>query len=238
MKLNLSSVTLCCIDGVNASRAIRVLEHCKSLCDFGDVKLLTHIPNTYEHSQKIMPLNSLIAYSIFMLTRLHEFIETEKILIVQRDGFIINPSSWKDEWVQTYDYIGPLFIQYPLTGSGGFSLRSKKLMEATAERTPKWNGTQKDADRIQATQNFYEDGVICLSGKYKDLNIAPPEVACEFAQGGCPDMKYYRPYPFGFHGTINAIQHDSGFVSPVCEHGGSSCACVADHVNYLQKMSE
>jgi hypothetical protein len=234
-KTKLPTVTLICIDCLNVNRAIAVLEKCQEHFEFGAVKLLTSIPTDCKYAIKIMPLNSLIAYSIFMLTKVADYVDTEKLLVVQRDGFIINPSSWKDDFLQ-WDYISPLFVQYPYTGSGGFSLRSKSLMEETARLTPKWDGTQKQAEIIQRTQNYYEDGVICLSGKYSKFNIAPPEEAAKFAQGGNPDPRYYEPFPFGFHGVLNNIDHASGYVSPVCSHGGSSCECVQEHVNYLQKM--
>ena len=61
-------------------------------------------------------------------------------------------------------------MQYDHVGSGGFSLRSKRLMKATAERIPKWDGTQKKAEQIQQGVLYYEDGVISftdLGRKYK-----------------------------------------------------------------------
>lgn len=237
MKLQLPSITAICIDCVNANRAIRVLEHCKSLCDFGDVKLLTSIPIAYEHRVRIKPLNSLVAYSIFMLTKVHEYVDTEHLLVVQRDGWILNPQSWNPEWLNL-DYIGPLFVQYDRMGSGGFSLRSKKLMQETAKNTPEWDWTQKQADEIQLTQDYYEDGVICLSGKYSNFKFATLEQAAEFAMGGNRNPDYYRKKAFGFHGTWHNISHETGDISPVCGHEDLNCDCNKDHVDFLQKMAE
>lgn len=234
MKLQLPTVTLMCIDCVNANRAVNVLEHCKKLCDFGAVKLLTSIPIQYEHIVNIMPLNSLIAYSIFMLTKVNQYIETERVLIVQRDGWILNPQSFNPEWLQL-DYIGPLFVQYDHVGSGGFSLRSKRLMDYSASIMPHWDGTQKHADEIQATLGFYEDGVICLSKRFKQFKISSLQQAAIFAAGGNRNPKYYQPYPFGYHGTWQNIDHKTGFVSPVCEHKSLNCNCTQDHVNFLQQ---
>lgn len=231
-KLQLPQVTLICIDCVDSYRAIKVLDKCQEQIDFGAIKLLTNIPTDYKHRVKIKPLNTLISYSIFCLTKLHEYIDTDYLLIVQRDGFIINPSSWDDNWLK-YDYISPLFVQYPKVGSGGFSLRSKKLMQNVASNTPEWDWSQKQADEIQKIQNYYEDGVICLSGLYTSFKIAPPEEAAKFAQGGNDDERYFYDKPFGFHGVINNIDHNTGIVSPVCEHGGSSCECVKPHLEYL-----
>lgn len=212
MKLSLPSVTLMAIDCVDANRAINVLEHCKNMADFGAVKLLTHIPVQYEHRVRIKPLNSLIAYSIFMLTKVHEFIETEHVLIVQRDGWILNPESFNPSWLEL-DFIGPLFVQYDHVGSGGFSLRSKRLMQNVASNTPEWDWTQKQAEEIQETRGYYEDGVICLSNLYSKFKIASLEQSANFAQGGNRNPKYFRDRPFGFHRTWQQINFETGVVN-------------------------
>jgi hypothetical protein len=209
--MKLPSVTLLCIDDVNVEGAIKVLERCKKMIEFGDVKLLTSKDTDYEHAEYIMPLNSLVSYSIFMLTECHSYINTEHVLIVQRDGFILNPNSWKDSWLQ-YDYIAPLFVQFDLVGSGGFSMRSKKLMEHAAKVTPHWDGTQEHANQIQSTLGYYEDGVITLSEKFKHFRIATLQDGCEFGQGGNRNANYFREYPFGFHRTWQTIDFKTGRV--------------------------
>lgn len=211
-KLQLPSVTCVIVDCVDAHRAIKVLEICKSKVDFGAVKLLTHIPIEYEHKVKIMPLNSLISYSIFVLTRLHNYIDTENVLIVQRDGWILNPSSFKIGWLDL-DYIGPLFVQYDFVGSGGFSLRSKRLIKETANIVPEWNGTDKHAHEIQDTLGWYEDGIICLSKRLSpDYKIASLEEAADFAHGGNRNPQYFRESPFGFHRTFANIDFKTGLI--------------------------
>lgn len=235
MKLRLPSVTLVCVDGVNANRAIAVLENCKKKCDFGAVKLLTHIPCSYEHKIDIIPLNSLIEYSIFMLTRIHQYIDTEHLLVVQRDGFILNPQSFKEEWLKN-DWTSPLFVQYPKVGSGGFSLRTKKMMVEIADSVPRWDGTPKQANEIQDILGYYEDGVCCLSSRASRFKIATLEQACEFAQGGNRDSRYYQPYPFGFHGLWAKIDFETGKVSPVCEHEQGNCECVQPTKLFLREM--
>lgn len=209
MKLQLPSVTLMCIDCIDVNRAIRVLERCKEKCDFGAVKLLTSIPSDYKHSVEIMPLNSLIAYSIFMLTTVHKFIDTEHVLIVQRDGFILNPGSFDVRWLEL-DYIGPLFVQYDKVGSGGFSLRKKSVMQSTAMFLPKWDGTQQQADIIQKGLGFYEDGIICLAGH--KFNIASLGQAAQFGHGGNRNPAYFRERPFGFHRTFADIDFKTGLI--------------------------
>lgn len=210
MKLQLPTVTLMCIDCVNAERAIRVLEHCKSKVDFGAVKLLTSIPVEYEHRIAIPALNSLIAYSVFMLTKVREYIDTNHVLIVQRDGWILNASAWDPKWLDL-DYIGPLFMQYDRVGSGGFSLRSKRLMMEVARTMPSWDGTQSGAETIQRDLGYYEDGVISF-GRRVPATIAVPQQAADFAQGGNRNPLYFRGRPFGFHRTWQDIDFKTGLV--------------------------
>ena len=215
MKLQLPSVTLLIVDSVNAKGAINVLEHCKNLCDFGAVKLLTDQEIDYEHKVTIPKLNSLVAYSIFMLTKCKDYFDTDHVLIVQRDGFILNPESWNPAWLE-YDYIAPLFVQVDKVGSGGFSLRSKKCMEDIAKITPEWDWSQSEADRIQNIMNYYEDGVISYSGL--DFKFAPLVEAAKFAAGGNPNLKYYIEKPFGFHRLSQYIDFNTGQVSSSFEN--------------------
>lgn len=205
----LPDITLLCADCIDPTRASKVLKHCQRDITFGDVKLLTDadIPG----ATKIMPLKSLIAYSIFMLTEVHKYITTSHVLVVQRDGWILNPTEWRDSWLQ-YDYIAPLFIQYPHVGSGGFSLRSKRLMQRTAKNTPKWDGTEEHAQHLQRSLSYYEDGMISFSSKYREFKIASPMDACEFGQGGNKSPVYFREQPFGFHRTWQQIDFTTGIV--------------------------
>lgn len=211
MKLQLPTVTLLLVDCLNTDRAIKVLEICKRKADFGAIKFLTSLPTDYEHAVKIMPLNTLVAYSIFMLTKAHEYIDTPNCLIVQRDGWILNPESFDPAWLDL-DYIGPLYVQYDKVGSGGFSLRSKRIMEATANAIVPWDGSHEQADVIQKGVGLYEDGFISLSPFRNKFKIASLEQAAKFGQGGNRNPKYFNPYPFGFHRTWQQIDFKTGRV--------------------------
>jgi hypothetical protein len=135
------NVTLLTIDTISISRAVAVLERCLNLIPFKHVKLisplpckcpwLTHIPP--ETLNATMPLN---AYSDFCIRHLHEYFETSHCLIVQYDGWLVNPEAWRDEWL-ALDYIGCIADwtepgDNGKGGCGGFSLRSRRLMELAA----------------------------------------------------------------------------------------------------------
>lgn len=88
-----------------------------------------------------------LQYSVFVMHSLYAYIDTEFCLIVQDDGWVLNGENFKDEYYE-YDYIGgvchaamcngQLWLggswhdQFPrvIVQNGGFSLRSKKFLEA------------------------------------------------------------------------------------------------------------
>ena len=49
---------------------------------------------------KIDKITSRQQYSSFILKELNNYIDTDFVLIVQHDGFIINPSSWNDDFLK------------------------------------------------------------------------------------------------------------------------------------------
>lgn len=100
-------------------------------CNFGAVKLLTHEPG-WDNAVVIPKLQGIEDYSRFMIRDLHRYIDTKHCLVVQGDGYVLNGSAWHDEFLQ-FDYIGAPWRQWRLVGNGGFSLRSKKLLQTTAQ---------------------------------------------------------------------------------------------------------
>lgn len=89
-------------------------------------------------------------YSQFCMFMLHNFVHTDYALIVQHDGWALNPDNWQDKWLE-YDYIGGLthaarvedkmhvgfrWLGMPgamVVQNGGFSLRSRKFLRALVD---------------------------------------------------------------------------------------------------------
>lgn len=209
--IKLPQVTLLIADDVNPKLARDVLNICQRGIEFGDVKLLTS--HNIEGAVKIPPLTCLIDYSVFMLTRAIDYVKTDYCLTVQRDGFILNPNKWNNDWLRL-DYIAPLFMQYDHVGSGGFSLRSRNMMGYIADRWDRWDGTNEHANRIQSTMGYYEDGVISFrySKPRYELMFATLEQAADFGQGGNRNQSYFRDRPFGFHRTWQKIDFKTGLI--------------------------
>jgi len=158
--------------------------------------------------EKIKPLRSKSDYSNFLIFELYKFIETSHVLIDQWDGFIINPNKWTNNFL-FYDYIGAPFIprtksfsyardrsnDFYVIGNGGFSLRSKKLIEAPS----KYNLFD---DKHLTYSN--EDGFFCvLHRKFlesKGFKWAPFNIAKEFSIESPLNISELVDFPFGFHG--------------------------------------
>ena len=191
---NLDRVTLACVDCVNHELAIAALGQCVQKCAFARVLFLTDRAFALDGVDvvRIAPLTSRDAYSRFVIKDLARHIDTSHVLLIQWDGFVVNPQSWSDEFLD-HDYIGARW-GWPedshTVGNGGFSLRSKRLLEAGSD------------PRI--TDMPIEDVAICRA--YRPLleadhgiRFASEPVADRFAF----EATYPKGMPFGFHGLFN-----------------------------------
>ena len=198
-RLNLSGVTLCCVDTRAAAQAIHALKHSMRFIDFGDVLFLgdvgfSHQPDLQHTGIRfgaIPALRNIDDYSRFMLHELHAHVHTEHVLVIQWDGFISHPELWRDEYL-TVDYIGAPWYHggHPgLVGNGGFSLRSRKLLDASRH--------------LPSPAGEPEDMTICVHQRHAletkhGIRLAPLPMAQAFA---CEYGPYRRS--FGFHGMHN-----------------------------------
>ena len=132
-KIRLENVTLIGIDCVNIEQLVAVSEICTKFIEFGAVKLLSSQPSECPYVLKIPPITRIEDYGPFVIKELYKYIDTEYMLTIQNDGFILNPFAWSDDFLM-YDYIGaPWWYNDEFNvGNGGFSLRSKRLMERVA----------------------------------------------------------------------------------------------------------
>jgi hypothetical protein len=199
MKLDLSNVTAICIDGrpVDPARQANyqtILKYMLSCVTFGKIKMISLEDPMVDGVEfiQIEPL-TIQEYSQFCINKLHSYVDTEFCLVFQDDGFILNPELWSADFLK-YDYIGapwPLYIGWPTVGSqvgnGGFSLRSKKLLEFTKN--------------LNCTLN--EDVLIAVVYKTEiadaGLTIAPVELATRFAVEIPMDSTHVPTDTFGFH---------------------------------------
>ena len=179
--MKLSNVTICAIDSVQPDKAKAAIERSKRHIEFGGEVFIDH-----------MSINSKQAYSKFILQELHKHIHTDFVLIVQWDGYIINPDAWNDQFLE-YDYIGavwPWHIEGRRVGNGGFSLRSRVLCELTASPDFVYTNENEDDQICHANRDFLED---------QGMKFAPEEIARYFSF----ERELSNIKTFGFHGGFN-----------------------------------
>jgi hypothetical protein len=210
MKTKLPTVTLLGIDCVDIDRLVQVSEICQKDFEFAEVKLLTSLDaETHKDIVHIDPINTTEEYSKFIISKLNNYVDTEHVLIIQYDGFILNSEAWKDEYLK-YDYIGAPWLVadwsvrdfgFPestlgtlIVGNGGFSLRSKKLLRLLSKMS------------VENEIEIYhpEDVAICVKLRDKiesqGIKFAPIDIAKQFSFESVDDENDKWTNQFGFHG--------------------------------------
>lgn len=191
--IRLDDVTLVGVDCLDLERLIRAAEISTAGLRFGDVRLLSSIPSTHPSVVRIEAVNDIEAYNDFVITRLHDYVETSHALVIQHDGFVLNPSAWADDFLE-WDYIGaPWAVEGGrVVGNGGFSLRSRRLLQRTA------------AIDIVRPAGVPEDWFVCVIAREQlsadGFRFAPPELAHRFSFEGDPVFGVSWNAQFGFHG--------------------------------------
>lgn len=167
--------------------AEKVLNHCSSIFPVFDRVIL------------YKDIDNLLDYNTFMVEKLDSIIDTDFVLTVQSDGFVINPHLWQDKFME-YDYIGAPWPWHGVCGNGGFSLRSKKFINLSSKL--------KYDYRHDEYALCPEDSFLCLDKynrkyfienniKFCDLKTSI-EFSFEHPIKECPNHGPDRS--FGFHG--------------------------------------
>lgn len=226
--LDLSRVTCFAIDNTpRIEDTIKSIYTCMDVASFGEVKLVTtsNYVEKYKDSlsedgiiveEQVKPLTNIDEYNEYILYHMYKHINMEFGLIVQDHGFIINPDAWTDEFLD-YDYIGAPwpysegsyitpYGEHVRVGNGGFSLRSKKLMEVpTKVEVPYRVSDKPDFYKMFGSKNTNEDGNICVHNKHifesQGCKIAPLELAKYFSYES-PVPENRNIIPFGFHRNL------------------------------------
>lgn len=195
---DLRGVTLTCIDTVNHALALRALERSCQGIAFARVALLTDsvpaglkVPAGIEVIP-IAPIGSRDAYSRFVLKDLVAHVETPHVLLVQWDGYVVNPDAWDGAFAQV-DYLGARWFWHDDghdVGNGGFSLRSRRLLEALQD--PR-------IELVEAEDVTIGRAFRSLLEREHGIRFGSAALADRFAF----EAAYPIGRPFGFHGLYN-----------------------------------
>jgi glycosyltransferase involved in cell wall biosynthesis len=210
--LNLDNVTLITLTSVRLENHIKALELSSKYIKFGAIKIIsdikpTSLPNHIEHHY-IDKMSNIDEWSYAAIYKLGDYVDTEFAILIHDDGFIINPDSWKPEFLN-YDYIGapwPIpndnFSYRDINGElirvgNSVSLRSKKLIDLPNKLNLEW----------KAFHGYYnEDGFITVNYRhiYKQhgCKFADIDIAKYFShETPIPETEGIKP--FAFHGKNN-----------------------------------
>jgi hypothetical protein len=205
--MNLKDVTLLAVSSIKIAETISALKKSCAIIDFAEVKLITHQnPKKLPAQISFEPcpkLNNIHDYNHYVFRDLGKHVNTSHCLLIQYDSWILRPDLWENNWLE-YDYIGAPWAysedsyispngEHVRVGNGGFSLRSKKLLDL-----PRSIDLQLIHDR-----GFYnEDGNICVY--YREtflengIKYAPIDLASRFAYER-DVAENMNTKPFGFH---------------------------------------
>ena len=187
--------TLLCLDTLNHQLAARALKKSLAVCAFERALFLTDRPIDIEGVETIQipRITDRADYSRRMLQGLCEFVRSEFVLVIQWDGYVLNPDAWEDAFLD-YDYIGARweYDDGKSVGNGGFSLRSRRLLLALAEKHVTIVGAENEDESICRRLRPW------LETEHQ-LRFASEAVADRFSI----ERVGNNPRPFGFHGLFN-----------------------------------
>lgn len=191
---NLSNVTLACIDCYNYGAAVNAIRKSMQECKWGRVIFLTDIPLKFDDFEviQIQSIKSKQEYSEFIVKKLNDYFDTDYVMVIQHDGYVISGDAWDDEFLE-YDYIGApwLYIDGRNVGNGGASLRSKKLQTVLAN-DPKIDITHPEDEIIG---RLYRD--------YLESNFAIKFPSEKLADKFSFELRTPVQKTFAFHGYFH-----------------------------------
>ena len=129
----LDNVTIICIDTINIGEAVIAIKKTLEQVTPTKCKFLTSANVKIDGVETIIipEIRSVDEYSRFCIKELYKYIDTDFVLLIQHDGYVLNGDLF-DERLYLYDYCGALWNEKDglNNGNGGFSWRSKALCQA------------------------------------------------------------------------------------------------------------
>lgn len=223
---SLPQVTLICVSGVNIPKSIYALWRSSAKIKFASVKLVSNrkpafMPKGISFERALgTELDSIDEYSKYVIYNLWRHVDTQHCLVIQADGYVINPELWKSQFLE-YDYIGapwPVrpdayidpFGQHQRVGNGGFSLRSKRLLEVPKRFKVPWEVNVGSFYRHEGAGLYSEDGNVCVHNRhiYESAGCVWPDLPVALAFSVETRVEEFLGTPtFGFHKRIPTLKH-------------------------------
>lgn len=203
----LEDIALVAVATAEVEAAVKAIEYSLRGLRFEKAVLFSHYDPRPESAAydfvKIEPFNSVDDWGKFVVFELHKYVSTGHIMLIHADGFVVNPESWDDGFLE-YDYIGapwPIpkdtFSYRDSSGDlirvgNSVSLRSRKLLKMPSALNLEWNCDHGF---------FHEDGFLCVQHRHtlqsQGIKYAPLAAACRFShEKPIPEIRGIKPFAF------------------------------------------
>ncbi|MBU3558358.1 DUF5672 family protein [Polynucleobacter sp. Nonnen-W13] len=209
--INLLNVTLVCVATTKQKEAIEALKYSMREISYGAVKLLSTLDDSNIDgiiNIKINDFKSVGDWGKFIVFELYKYIDTDFIILIHPDGFIVNPQQWDNKFFD-YDFIGAPWElpndNYTNKDAYGnicrvgnsVSLRSMKLLSLPSKLGLEWSHFRLGYE--------HEDGYLCAQKKHilenHGIKYAPLDIAIKFSRE-YPIPENRGVEPFAFHKWI------------------------------------
>lgn len=206
-RLQLPEVTLMAMTSVKVMETVKAMKYSMKNIDFGDAVFISdkkpvYLPKNIRYSHTTR-LNNIDDFNYKMIYELTEHINTDYVMIVHYDGFVVHPECWREEFLD-YDYIGAPwpdphddFTYRDINGNlqrvgNSVGIRSKRLLDFPNEAELPF-----EADHGY----FHEDGFLCVKNRHlveaAGMKIAPIEVAKYYShEHMIPEIEGITPFAF------------------------------------------
>lgn len=193
-------VTLVTIETMHHKLAKRAMEETLERVPFKNV--LVFSDQDFLPGSKFVKIEhgDMFSYCNRLLKGMLEHVDTSHVIFQQWDAMVHDGSKWRDYFLN-YDYIGAVWPWRPPgdnVGNGGFSLRSRRLLEAL--QAPHLQMNPFGPHGVQ------EDNYICLEWRKEleaqGIEYAAPNVANQFSIELAPEGEHAMAH----HGLWNVIQ--------------------------------
>jgi hypothetical protein len=207
--LALPNVTIAALACSYTDETVRAFKYSMQGVEFADAVLVSYkkpggLPKNirFEYTPRNKSIDD---FNYKMIYEMHKYIHTDFMLLIHYDGFVINPESWRSEFLN-YDYIGaPWPKNKKLVDANGnicrvgnsVSVRSKRLMELPS----KLNLPFEPLDFKPYKNMTNEDLIICVKNKHifekNAMRFAPLDIAKYFShEANIAEIKGIRPFAF------------------------------------------
>ena len=220
MILNFDNTTLVMCDGTGSDFFVneKIISSMVKIAKFKNILHFTTQTECESYYSELIKIKrfSYKDYQDFLIYKLNDYIKTDFAFLMQSDGFIINPNMFNPSFFE-YDYIGApwpknifkkIKVDGDVVGNGGFSIRSKKLLEQ-CKNIP-----------LGSYYYWHEDTLISLYYKKYFENagckFAPIELAKQFSIEYPLNENHNIESCFGFHGKDNLNRANEILEKNIC----------------------